>query len=221
MRSRPRAQVAALVGAQASELVWTSGETESNNLALKGAAFGHASERILYGATEHPAVLEAAAALRTQGQPVEVFSRSGTVACGATRVEPRGLRRFAPGPVGWLAGVMRLFRCCHLPISDAEPDRFHPNSRPLLFHSRTGSLSEPKRFGRSSQLQVGVLGRLIGPWYLLWGKRHVDAARIQQVPFRGPRGSVSSRRSSCFRRLHAACIADGALFRIMEPGAVP
>jgi cysteine desulfurase len=76
-----RAQVAALVGAQAGELVWTSGATESNNLALKGAAFGHASERILYGATEHPAVLEAAEALRAQGQPVEVIavSRDGLV----------------------------------------------------------------------------------------------------------------------------------------------
>lgn len=33
---KARKQVAALVGAQAAEIVWTSGATESNNLALKG-----------------------------------------------------------------------------------------------------------------------------------------------------------------------------------------
>ncbi|MCL2635897.1 MAG: aminotransferase class V-fold PLP-dependent enzyme, partial [Betaproteobacteria bacterium] len=38
-----RAQVAALVNADAKEIVWTSGATESNNLAIKGAAHFYAS----------------------------------------------------------------------------------------------------------------------------------------------------------------------------------
>ena len=51
-----RAQVAALVGAQPGEVVWTSGGTESNNLALKGVTGHSTPSRVLYGATDHPAV---------------------------------------------------------------------------------------------------------------------------------------------------------------------
>lgn len=65
-----RAQLAALVGCQASEVLWTSGATESNNQALLAAGGG----RLLYGATEHPAVLEAAEAHRAQGQAVETVA---------------------------------------------------------------------------------------------------------------------------------------------------
>jgi len=55
-----REQLAALVGADASEIVWTSGATESDNLALKGAA--HACRRkgkhVVTVQTEHKAVLD-------------------------------------------------------------------------------------------------------------------------------------------------------------------
>jgi cysteine desulfurase len=75
-----RVQVAALVGARPAEIVWTSGATESNNLAVKGVAATRPG-RILYGATEHPAVLEAAEALRREGRGVETISidRNGLV----------------------------------------------------------------------------------------------------------------------------------------------
>ena len=62
-----RAQLARLVNAQPQEIVWTSGGTESDNLALKGSA----AARVLYGATEHPAVMEAAESLRKTGCEVE------------------------------------------------------------------------------------------------------------------------------------------------------
>jgi len=68
---RARAQVAALIGAQAGEILWTSGGTEANNLALKGLCQGAPTGRVLYGATEHPAVMEAAESLRGQGWAVE------------------------------------------------------------------------------------------------------------------------------------------------------
>lgn len=73
-----RLQVAALAGAQPAEVVWTSGGTESNNLALKGAA-GVAKQpsRILYGSTEHPAVLETAESMRSQGWQVEPIAIDG------------------------------------------------------------------------------------------------------------------------------------------------
>src|SRR5437899_332025 len=52
-----RAQVAGLIGAQAREIVFTSGATESDNLMLKGAAARLAERRdhVVTAATEHPA----------------------------------------------------------------------------------------------------------------------------------------------------------------------
>ena len=72
---RARVQVASLVGAQPGEVVWTSGGTESNNLAIKGVAALHPG-RVLYGATEHPAVMEAAEALGDQ-RTVEAVAVDG------------------------------------------------------------------------------------------------------------------------------------------------
>ncbi len=66
-----REQVARAFGAQPGEVIWTSGGTESNNLALKGATEGRTPTRVLYGITEHPAVLETAESLRARGWGVE------------------------------------------------------------------------------------------------------------------------------------------------------
>lgn len=55
-----RAQVASLVGARAGQLVWTSGATESNNLALKGLAQGRQGGHIITSRIEHKAVLDTA-----------------------------------------------------------------------------------------------------------------------------------------------------------------
>ena len=95
-----RAQVAALVGAQPAELVWTSGATESNNLAIKGVAASRGG-RVLYAGTEHPAVLEAAEALRRAGREVEVLAtgRDGLID------DPVLATQLAQGPVA-LAAVM-------------------------------------------------------------------------------------------------------------------
>ena len=71
-----RAQVAALVGADAKELVFTSGATESNNIAIKGAArfaarYGDDRRRIVTVATEHKCVLESVGDLAEEGfEPV-------------------------------------------------------------------------------------------------------------------------------------------------------
>jgi Cysteine sulfinate desulfinase/cysteine desulfurase and related enzymes len=53
-----REQVAALVGAKASEVIFTSGGTEANNLALKGLAFSLQPATLISGSTEHPSVTE-------------------------------------------------------------------------------------------------------------------------------------------------------------------
>jgi cysteine desulfurase len=67
-----RAQVAALIGADAKEVVFTSGATESNNIAIKGAArfalrSGNDRRRIVTVATEHKCVLESVADLAEEG----------------------------------------------------------------------------------------------------------------------------------------------------------
>ncbi|HUN90435.1 MAG TPA: IscS subfamily cysteine desulfurase [Burkholderiaceae bacterium] len=64
-----RGQVAALVGADPREIVWTSGATESNNLALKGAAHFYSSrgKHIVTVKTEHKAVLDTTRELERQG----------------------------------------------------------------------------------------------------------------------------------------------------------
>jgi len=64
-----RAQVAALVNADAREIVWTSGATESDNLAIKGAAAFYAGrgKHVITVRTEHKAVLDTCRELERQG----------------------------------------------------------------------------------------------------------------------------------------------------------
>ena len=71
-----RAQVGRLIGAEGREIIFTSGATESNNIAIKGAArfaasMGDARRRVITVATEHKCVLESVADLAAEGfEPV-------------------------------------------------------------------------------------------------------------------------------------------------------
>ncbi|WP_247268251.1 MULTISPECIES: aminotransferase class V-fold PLP-dependent enzyme [Pseudomonas] len=67
-----RRQVAELVGAEAAQIVWTSGATESNNLALKGVAQarGVAGGHIITSQIEHKAILDTARQLQDAGVAV-------------------------------------------------------------------------------------------------------------------------------------------------------
>ena len=64
-----REQVAALVNADSREIIWTSGATEGNNLALKGAAqfYKTKGKHIITVKTEHKAVLDVVRELERQG----------------------------------------------------------------------------------------------------------------------------------------------------------
>jgi len=66
---KAREQVAELIGADPREIVWTSGATESNNLALKGAAhfYKGKGKHIITVKTEHKAVLDTCRELERQG----------------------------------------------------------------------------------------------------------------------------------------------------------
>jgi cysteine desulfurase len=72
-----RQQVAAAVNAHPTEIVFTSGGSEANNLFLKGAAASLKPGLIAVGATEHPCVLKPAAQLAGQGWQVRYLAVDG------------------------------------------------------------------------------------------------------------------------------------------------
>jgi len=67
-----RAQVARLLGCKAAEIVWTSGATEANNLAIKGvaAAYREKGRHIVTSQIEHHAVLDTCKRLEREGYEV-------------------------------------------------------------------------------------------------------------------------------------------------------
>ncbi|WP_291330402.1 cysteine desulfurase family protein, partial [Acidovorax sp. 24-64-9] len=83
-------QVAGLLGASPDEIVFTSGGSEANNLALKGSFFAlrERGEHIITEATEHPAVLQPLAFLERLGASVTRLPVDGT-----GRVDPEAVRR--------------------------------------------------------------------------------------------------------------------------------
>lgn len=70
-----RAQVAELIGAETREIIFTSGATEANNLAIKGAARFHKARKphVITCVTEHKCVLESARRLDREGHRVTIL----------------------------------------------------------------------------------------------------------------------------------------------------
>ena len=114
MVERARADVAALIGAAPAEIVFTSGATEANNLALRGIAAVRPGA-IVTTAIEHASVLETARLLAETGVPVVTVGSdtAGCVAVGdvvaacppATALASIGL---ANGEVGSVAPVREI-----------------------------------------------------------------------------------------------------------------
>lgn len=116
---KARAQVARAIGAEAKEIVFTSGATEGNNLAIFGVAERCAEQgrHLIVGATEHRAVLDPARRLAERGYDVAILpvDRFG-------RVDPEALKRairpdtilislmFANNEVGTLHPVVEIGR---------------------------------------------------------------------------------------------------------------
>jgi len=70
-----RAEVADLIGAQPKEIVFTSGATESDNLAIRGAAAAYREQgnHIITTAIEHPAVLDPCKRLQVEGWQITIL----------------------------------------------------------------------------------------------------------------------------------------------------
>ena len=88
---RARAQVASLIGAAPDEIVFTSGGTEADNLAVLGAAASAERKGVVTSAVEHKAVLDPCAYLHKQGHPVTVLpvDRHGRVDLAALEAAAR------------------------------------------------------------------------------------------------------------------------------------
>jgi len=85
-----RREVAAVLGALAPEIIWTSGATESNNLAIKGAARFHSDRgrHIVTCRTEHKAVLDTCRQLEKEGWQVSYVSPGPGGIVGVAEIEP-------------------------------------------------------------------------------------------------------------------------------------
>ena len=86
-----RTRVADALGAEPSEIVFTSGGTEADNLALKGVLAAASNEGrpagLVTSAAEHEAVLRPAERLRDEGHPVKILSPTTHGAVTAEQIE--------------------------------------------------------------------------------------------------------------------------------------
>jgi cysteine desulfurase len=125
-----RQQVADLLGAQAREIIFTSGATESNNLALKGAvhALRAKGNHLITNVIEHKAVLDVCARLQQEGctvtyLPVDEFGRVSVEQLAAAITERTILVSVmaANNEIGTLQPLQEIGQLC--------------KSRGVLFHS--------------------------------------------------------------------------------------
>lgn len=72
-----REQIAGLIGAKPGDILFTSGGTEADNLAIKGLAWASGKRRVLISAVEHHAVLDPATALAHEGFTVDTIPVDG------------------------------------------------------------------------------------------------------------------------------------------------
>jgi cysteine desulfurase len=118
-----REEVAALLGADASEIVFTSGATESDNLAIKGVVdfFRGKRDHVVTVATEHPAVLDSCRALERDGKASVTYlpvKKDGLLELDRLReaITDRTALvsvMFANNEIGVLQPIPEIGRICH------------------------------------------------------------------------------------------------------------
>ncbi|MCY2960395.1 MAG: IscS subfamily cysteine desulfurase [Planctomycetota bacterium] len=119
---KARAQIASLIGANAKEIVFTSGATESINLALKGVAdmYGEKGRHVVTSLTEHKAVLDTCKHLEKLGWEVTYLEPTKTGRITVESVE-KALRpdtvvvaiMWANNEVGTVNPIREIGALCH------------------------------------------------------------------------------------------------------------
>lgn len=115
-----RERIAAVIGAEPSEIIFTSGGTEADNLAVRGYMEMHAGGRLITSAAEHEAVLRPANAVGEGGRQVDVLRPSEDGAVAAESVEDaleRGAAlvsiMHANNEVGTISPIEEIAELCH------------------------------------------------------------------------------------------------------------
>ncbi len=119
---RAREQVAELLNCDPSEIIWTSGATESNNIAIKGVADMHGSRgrHIITQLTEHKAVLDPCRRLENQGYELTLLrvDKTGRVNVDelAAAIRPDTILvsiMYANNETGTIQPVREIGKLCH------------------------------------------------------------------------------------------------------------
>lgn len=117
-----REQVANLIGGSAKEIIFTSGATESNNLAIKGVAkmYGKKGNHIITNVIEHKAVLDPCKRLEREGfdvtfLPVDQFGRVSAEQVAAAITDKTILVSimFANNEIGTINPIAEIGKLCH------------------------------------------------------------------------------------------------------------
>ncbi len=125
-----REQVAGLVGTSPAQVVFTSGGTESNNLAIKGFSTTRPNGRIVIGATEHASLIEPATALEQDGWAIDrlsvdsdgIFDTESVEKCIGKQPVLASLMHAnnETGVIQDISALVDRFRCSSIPVhSDA------------------------------------------------------------------------------------------------------
>ena len=117
---KSRKQIASLINAEPSEILFTSGGTESNNTALRGIAMKNTSGQIITSSIEHDAILEPCKKLEQNGFDVDYLpvNEFGMVDSSVLKSHISDKTRlvsimFGNNEVGTIQAISELSKICH------------------------------------------------------------------------------------------------------------